>query len=47
MVDYVVEMFRDKGVPVATGRFGAIMDVDLLNSGPVTIVVDVVDGRVQ
>lgn len=47
MVDYVVEMIRDKGVPVATGRFGAIMDVDLLNSGPVTIVVDVVDGRVQ
>lgn len=47
MVDHVVGMIRAKDVPVATGRFGAIMDVDLLNSGPVTIVVDVVDGRVQ
>ena len=33
-------------VPVASGRFGAMMEVDLVNDGPVTIVLDVIDGRV-
>jgi D-tyrosyl-tRNA(Tyr) deacylase len=28
------------GRPVATGRFAALMDVALVNSGPVTIVID-------
>jgi D-tyrosyl-tRNA(Tyr) deacylase len=28
------------GRPVATGRFAAMMDIDLVNSGPVTLVVD-------
>ena len=28
------------GVPVATGRFGAMMQVDLVNDGPVTLIVD-------
>jgi len=28
------------GVPVATGRFGADMQVDLVNDGPVTLIVD-------
>jgi D-tyrosyl-tRNA(Tyr) deacylase len=27
-------------VPVATGRFGAMMQVDLVNDGPVTLIVD-------
>lgn len=31
---------RDAGVKVATGRFGAMMDVELLNDGPVTIWID-------
>ncbi|MGB1619010.1 MAG: D-aminoacyl-tRNA deacylase, partial [Flavobacteriales bacterium] len=26
--------------PVATGRFGAMMEVDLINDGPVTITMD-------
>jgi D-tyrosyl-tRNA(Tyr) deacylase len=47
IVDEVVGMIADRGVPIATGSFGAMMDVELLNSGPVTIVVDVADGRVQ
>ncbi len=47
LVDHVVELMRAEGVEVATGRFGAMMDVELLNAGPVTIVMDVVDGRVQ
>ncbi|MBG9818442.1 MULTISPECIES: D-aminoacyl-tRNA deacylase [Bacillus] len=31
---------RDKGIHVETGRFGAMMDVSLTNSGPVTILMD-------
>ena len=29
-----------KGVPVQTGQFGAMMDVELVNDGPVTIILD-------
>jgi D-tyrosyl-tRNA(Tyr) deacylase len=32
---------RELGVEVATGRFGARMTVELVNDGPVTIVLDV------
>jgi D-tyrosyl-tRNA(Tyr) deacylase len=28
------------GRPVATGRFGAMMEVALVNEGPVTLVID-------
>jgi D-tyrosyl-tRNA(Tyr) deacylase len=31
------------GVPVQRGRFGAHMDIDLVNDGPVTIVMDSAD----
>lgn len=38
------EMFnsklREKGLQVETGRFGAMMDVRLLNDGPVTLIVE-------
>jgi len=34
------ELLRAEGVPVETGRFGADMNVSLLNQGPVTIVLD-------
>lgn len=34
------EALRGKGIPVATGRFGADMDVALVNQGPVTIWLD-------
>jgi D-tyrosyl-tRNA(Tyr) deacylase len=29
-----------QGIPVATGRFRAMMDVELVNDGPVTILLD-------
>jgi D-aminoacyl-tRNA deacylase len=35
------EELRALGVPVETGVFGARMEVDLVNDGPVTIVLDV------
>lgn len=36
----LAEMLREKGLTVATGVFGAHMDVRLLNDGPVTILLD-------
>ena len=41
LVDAVVEALRERGVEVATGRFGAMMQVSLVNDGPVTLVLDV------
>ena len=35
------EALRELGVPVATGVFGARMSLELVNDGPVTIVLDV------
>lgn len=38
--DAVLNRLRESGVPVETGRFGADMSVDLVNDGPVTILLD-------
>lgn len=43
LVQAFAQGLRDAGVPVQTGRFGAKMDVALLNDGPVTIVIDSAD----
>ena len=32
-----IALLRDRGVPVETGEFGAMMDVELVNDGPVTL----------
>jgi D-aminoacyl-tRNA deacylase len=41
LFDYFCERLRAAGVaPVETGRFGAMMDVALVNDGPVTIVLE-------
>jgi len=40
LVDAVVADLRARGLEVATGRFGADMDVALVNDGPVTILVE-------
>jgi D-tyrosyl-tRNA(Tyr) deacylase len=37
---FVQQLSAALGRPVATGRFGALMDVALVNAGPVTIVID-------
>ncbi|KGN40541.1 D-aminoacyl-tRNA deacylase [Knoellia aerolata] len=42
VVARLVDALRARGLTVATGRFGAHMDVDLVADGPVTIVVDTV-----
>ena len=35
-----VNSVKALGIPVATGRFGADMQVELVNDGPVTLIVD-------
>ncbi|MEU2199088.1 D-aminoacyl-tRNA deacylase [Isoptericola sp. NPDC019482] len=40
LVDAVVADLRARGLEVATGRFGADMAVELVNDGPVTILVE-------
>jgi D-aminoacyl-tRNA deacylase len=41
LFDYFCERIRSAGVAeVETGRFGAMMDVHLINDGPVTIVLE-------
>lgn len=43
MIDRLVELLREDGVEVATGRFGAMMKVALVNDGPFTVIVDTRD----
>ncbi len=40
LFEYFCGRLRKEGVSVQTGRFGAMMDVALLNDGPVTIVLE-------
>ena len=40
LVDEVAAEARRAGVPVVTGRFGAAMEVALVNDGPVTVLLD-------
>jgi len=40
LVDRFVAALRDLGVPVETGVFGARMSLELVNDGPVTILLD-------
>lgn len=41
LVDTVVEELRNRGIHVETGRFGAMMSVELVNDGPYTLVIEV------
>jgi D-tyrosyl-tRNA(Tyr) deacylase len=36
----VVERIQAQGLDVATGRFGHLMDVSLINHGPVTLIIE-------
>lgn len=38
--EYFNERLRSHGLAVETGRFGAMMDVQLINDGPVTIILE-------
>jgi D-tyrosyl-tRNA(Tyr) deacylase len=40
LYDFFVRLVSEQGIPVATGRFRAHMLVELVNDGPVTLIVD-------
>ncbi len=41
LVSAFVDRLRQRGATVAEGRFGAMMRVELVNDGPVTVIVEV------
>lgn len=45
LIDQMVERFRSEGVVTVAGVFGAKMEVDMVNDGPVTFVFDVRTAR--
>ncbi len=44
LYDHFCKQLAKAGIPVQTGRFGAHMDVSLVNDGPVTIWMNSADG---
>ncbi|GIU92366.1 MAG: D-aminoacyl-tRNA deacylase [Acidimicrobiia bacterium] len=46
LLQILVDRLRSEGLSVATGVFGAVMEVDLVNQGPVTFVIATSSGRV-
>ncbi|MCX8071948.1 MAG: D-aminoacyl-tRNA deacylase [Candidatus Binatia bacterium] len=40
LYEYFARLVKQSGLPTATGEFGAHMEVELVNDGPVTIVID-------
>jgi D-tyrosyl-tRNA(Tyr) deacylase len=40
LYEQFINAVKAQGIPVATGRFGAMMQVELANDGPVTLILD-------
>ena len=40
LYEYVVKQIREQGIDCGTGEFQAMMQVSLVNDGPVTILID-------
>ena len=40
LYEQFIVALRDRGLTVATGEFGAMMDVELVNDGPVTLLLE-------
>ena len=38
--DHMVNRLRDKGLNTVTGEFGAMMDIELINEGPATFIIN-------
>ncbi len=47
LIDSMAAAFADIGIETRTGVFGATMSLDLVNEGPVTLVLAVSDGKVR
>jgi D-tyrosyl-tRNA(Tyr) deacylase len=46
LVKAICVEFREQGIGVEEGVFGAQMEVELVNDGPVTIILETVDGQI-
>jgi len=46
LVNQFADELASAGIPVETGVFGAMMQVELVNDGPVTIILDASGGRI-
>jgi D-tyrosyl-tRNA(Tyr) deacylase len=44
LVEALADAAREHGVAVVTGRFGATMEVELVNAGPLTLLLDTQEG---
>lgn len=44
--DLFNQLLREEEIDVATGEFGAMMEVSLTNDGPVTIIIETEEGKV-
>jgi len=38
--DHIINRLRDKGLNTVTGEFGAMMDIELINEGPATFIIN-------
>jgi D-tyrosyl-tRNA(Tyr) deacylase len=47
LISLMVQRFRAAGIVTAQGVFGASMAVELVNDGPVTLVLEIEDGHVR
>lgn len=47
LVTAMAEAFTSRGINTRTGVFGAMMAVELVNDGPVTLALEISDGRVS
>jgi len=43
LIAYFIDQLREQGLTIATGQFQAHMEVDLVNDGPVTLLLDTKD----
>ena len=46
LIARLADAIKTHGLAVEQGRFGAMMEVSLINDGPVTIIIDTNDGKV-
>lgn len=46
LYEYFNEQIMNEGISIETGQFGAMMDVQLINDGPVTIILESKDGKI-
>jgi len=47
LIDRMVEAFRESGLPTRQGRFGARMQVESVNDGPVTLILEIENATVD